>query len=332
MDIIIFFTIDDKFTKHCSATIASILANSAQSDKIFINVLSSDLSYQSKCNLDDLSKIKDFKLNFYNVDDELFKNYQTPSYINSSSSLYRYLIPTIAPQYDKILYLDSDVIVKGSLSELFRTDLDENYIAGVEDAHNIMAIKRLKLNSSIEEPYFNSGVLLINAKKWREDNLLDKLFEQTNKLNPKMLEQTDQDAINIVCKSKKTILHPKYNLLSCFNDKFLFTSYSKEEVDSALKSPIIVHYSGDKKPWHINTIPLNDFYYDYHKYLNLTNYSNRLLIIVLSLFNPKVKKAIKQLKYNCFLKTAFDLFILPIQIFRLFLNFTKFFQYYKKFK
>lgn len=331
-EIVIFFTIDNKFAKYCSVTIASILANSNSDENFIFGILSSDLSEKSKNNIRKLKKIKNFEIKFFNVDNSIFSAYDTPNYISSSASLYRYLIPNLSPEFDKVLYLDSDIIVKSSLFDLFNTDLKDTYIGGVEDFHWNMGNKRLKLNSNISEPYFNSGVLLINSKKWREENLFDKLIEQTKKLNPYMLEQTDQDAINIVCKNKKTVLDPKYNLLACFEDRRFFTSYSKKQMDEAITSPVIIHYSGPIKPWNRKCFPTNEFAYEYYKYLKFTPFYKKRYVFLLSLFNADTKKYLFKIKDNLFVQVCFNLIKLPIQIFYLFKSLFKFKKYYNKFK
>ena len=332
-DMNIFFTIDNRFAKHCAATIASILKNSTyDKDNLIINIISADLSEENKNKISSLSTIRTFQIHFFDIDDTIFKNYQMPAYISSNAALYRYLIPTILPSCDKALYLDSDIIVKGSLSPLFNTNLDNNYIAGVEDFHWNMAWKRIKLNSSIKEPYFNSGVLLINCKKWREDNIFEKLIEQTNNLNPKMLEQLDQDAINIVCENRKVLLHPKYNLLSCFTDCSYFTQYSKEEMQDAINSPVIIHYTGGIKPWIKKGFPLNQLSYEYHRYLQMTAYYDKSFETYVSIFNIDTKKSLKKLEKNGFLIFLWGIICLPLDIINLILSLAKFWWYKNKFK
>ncbi|MDR1826521.1 MAG: glycosyltransferase family 8 protein [Rickettsiales bacterium] len=310
----VFFTFNDRYTAHAAVAIASMLKNAADDDNISIHILSSDLSQENKNIIEGLGEIKRCAVEFINVDDGMFKKYKTPDYINSSASLYRYLIPNVRPKIDKALYLDCDIVVKGSLCELFDTDLKDNYIAGVEDFHWGMCFKRLKLNSSIAEPYFNSGVLLLNCKKMREDDIFEKLVAQTEKLNPKMLEQTDQDAINIVCAGKKLLLHPKYNLLSCYTDASHFTSYGEKEMKQAAENPVIIHYTTGIKPWIPGHFPLNEYAYEYHRYLRLTPFCGKKFRNMVSVMNPKVKKSLEKLRKNAFLKTVFDFFGMFVQI------------------
>jgi len=304
----IFFTFDNRYIQHAAVTIASILKNAATDDNISIHILSSDLSQENKNIIERLNSIKQFVIEFIHVNDETFKKYKTPDYISSSASLYRYLIPQVRLDIDKALYLDCDIVVRRSLRELFDTDLEERYIAGVEDFHWMMGNKRLKLNSSINEPYFNSGVLLLNCKKMREDNIFEKLITQSNKLNPKMLEQTDQDAINIVCAGEKVILHPKYNLLSCYTDPIYFTSYSEKEMTEAAENPVIIHYTTSIKPWIPENFPLNEYAYEYHRYLRLTPFCNDNFQNQVSVMNPKVKRSLEMLRGNIFARMFYDFF------------------------
>lgn len=125
--------------------------------------------------------------------DEMSPNKNTPYTQMSLARLF-------APQYvedDKVLYLDSDCVVLKSIDELFEIDLKDNLFAGV-----------IEPSKSSSEPYFNAGVLLLNLKQWREENITEKVM---NIINKKFLRYPDQDALNIIGNKRAIQLDCKYN-------------------------------------------------------------------------------------------------------------------------
>jgi lipopolysaccharide biosynthesis glycosyltransferase len=178
---------------------------------------------------------------------------------------------------EKILYLDCDTIVEGDLNELFNTNLEDNYVGGIIEFFNIILIKILHLNPCAN--CINSGVLLINLKKWREDNLEGKFLNEINKYidNPNL---NDQSLINKVLQCRIKILHPKYNYGPCkFRQRLYRFAYKLNKgkyysKDQIMESPIIIHFITNK-PWFENiTIPLkNRFLY----YKNISPFKNNSL-------------------------------------------------------
>ena len=125
---------------------------------------------------------------------------------------YRLFAGRIFPNVEKILYIDSDTLIRGDLSELFQTDI-KNYAMGAiqdmaprEDPNN----KNGKYVSEFAKkylengPYFNSGVLLINCKKMAKNH---ELFQNHHVIQ----KYPDQDLLNVALKGQIKPLHPKYN-------------------------------------------------------------------------------------------------------------------------
>lgn len=172
---------------------------------------------------------------------------------------YRLQLPELLKDVDKCIYLDVDTIVKKDLSLLFDIDLEDNYIAGVKAAGYYYPEDKKEKNREmlgIKEfnQYINSGVLSINLKKMRKDNLL----EYFNELLKKDFPSHDQDILNVACYDHIKILPPKYNAMTKYNvgDKEAYNTieslplcYSREEWNEACDSPIIIHYADRWKPW-----------------------------------------------------------------------------------
>jgi lipopolysaccharide biosynthesis glycosyltransferase len=152
-----------------------------------------------------------------------------------------------------------DLIVKRDLSEMFRINVDDNYIAGVRAAgyyqtQEQMDKKKVQLGIDAIDSYVNAGVLIMNLAKMRKDGL----EEQFEKAVENKWPSQDQDVLNAVCYGKIRIIHPKYNAMTKYelddddaytNIPYLKNVYSKKEWDFARKNPVIIHYCDKLKPW-----------------------------------------------------------------------------------
>jgi lipopolysaccharide biosynthesis glycosyltransferase len=163
------------------------------------------------------------------------------------ANYFRLFIPEKLP-FDRALYLDSDVIVNGSIRELYLTDLGDSYLAAVHEPH----FKRhVHLEMSADAPYFNSGVMVMNLEKWRRDHIKDRVVEFVRR-KPEAILFVDQCGSNAIVNGNWKAVHPRYNLQTAFLEENLsaFTDlYPLEEFEDAIRQPIIIHYTGSAKPW-----------------------------------------------------------------------------------
>ncbi|MFS9135260.1 glycosyltransferase [Streptococcus mitis] len=146
----------------------------------------------------------------------------------------RYFIPDFVKE-DKVLYLDSDLVVTGDLTPLFEFDLGENYLAAARSCFGVGV-------------GFNAGVLLINNKKWKSENIRQQLIELTEREHENVNEG-DQSILNMLFKDQVSFLEDKYNFqigfdygAAAFKHQFIF--------DIPLDPlPVILHYISQDKPW-----------------------------------------------------------------------------------
>ena len=108
-----------------------------------------------------------------------------------------------------------------------------------------------------EEPYFNSGVLMINLKKWDEENVSDKCIDAIHRNNNKLV-MDDQDALNGILYKKWGVLDPRWNVqLNWMENKNKTFKIEKLvhniEINKIMKNPAITHYNVKKKPWEMGT-------------------------------------------------------------------------------
>lgn len=168
----------------------------------------------------------------------------------TSSALIKFEISNIMKDFDKVLYLDGDILVRGDVTQLLELDIKRYYAAVVEDMDCVLDRKdnkRLK-----KEHYFNSGVLLLNCSRLRDDKLPQKMLEV--KQNRTDIHYMDQDVFNIIFNNNVMYLEPKFNFMCGYDfyplktiNKFFKTKYT--DVKSMNDDVLILHMAGRCKPW-----------------------------------------------------------------------------------
>lgn len=244
----------NEFIEHCATTIASIIFNIQ--DGYFINfyILSFDISDKKKKLLNNMAQLNKCSINFPALNEkdlDIFNDIFLPSHVTKMTYA-RVLIPNILPSVDKVIFIDSDTIVRTDISKLYNIDLFDNLFAMVEDANWINLSKRL-WGTETKSVYFNAGVMLINSKKLRESNYLD-IIKQKIALNFSKYKICDQDVINDSFKNHILRLDITWNFYhQIFRDRFhVYTPKNMEEYDSAVNDPSVVHFVGPEKPWFAN--------------------------------------------------------------------------------
>ncbi len=246
----IFYSCNDTFIRHLCTSIASILHNADKKDLLSFHILNNDISQENRNKILNLRKIKKCNIEFIDIDNELFKNCPLKKgfpYL-TIQSYYRFIIADIKHSLDKAIYLDCDTVVTSSLSDLWNIDLGDNYCGVVQDMNAVASHEdEERLNIDAE---FNAGVLLINVKKWKDENISQKLFESVKKLSDEnILLWMDQDGLNYTFDRQVVWINPKYNYQKCAVDNLYYTKYTDEEVKHAQDNVVIIHYNGGEKPW-----------------------------------------------------------------------------------
>ena len=263
----IFFAVDHNYVEHLCVTISSILVNSRDFDVFNFYIIDSGLLETDKKKIEELKKYKDFNIEYIKVNMEMFKNYPIKNSYLSLATYAKYLISDLKPEIDRCLYLDCDIVVQKPLIELYDTEFEDNYAVAVKDSFYPSDFAQ---KYGIKN-YFNAGVLLINAEKWRKDNISQKLFGATLKLgNIGDLEHEDQDVLNYVLNKKVKFVSTEWNC-QCFSFSFN-TAKTKQEFFDLVFSPAIIHYTGQAKPWIFSTLPAHPHASKYFEYKKLTSF------------------------------------------------------------
>jgi len=252
------FASDDNYAPYLGIAILSILKNAAKDDRFHFYILDNKISSQNKEKIASLPAQNPFEITWLSLNAKLFEKCNVKRNSWTLSIFGRYLIPELIKE-DKVLYLDCDVMVRGSLAELWKENIEGYYLAGVPD-YNVMWRGKLKerfKGELIPYEYVNSGVLLINNKKWREEKLFQTLLDYSIK-NAFLLQWPDQDAINYICRDHKKILPDRYNAMGyLWKTDLIPTIFDVEKIIKEREKVIIRHFH----PWKKNNFtPHRDQY------------------------------------------------------------------------
>ncbi len=266
MKINICFGINDAYSKYCAVTIASILYNSNKKDKYKIYILTDFISKENRKKLNALKKIRNFELKIITFD---MKFLERQKYLRVTlAAFYRYKIFDLIKE-DKVIYLDSDIIVRKDIAQLFKTDFEGNLIAGVEDVYAKAMKNSIELDESAT--YVNSGMLFFNLKQCKKENIRQKLFDFLK--TEKGKDWCDQNTLNYIFQNRIKLLDLKWNHMYTLNER---NEYDNPEYYNALRfDPSINHYASCYKPW--NTDFNCNLQYEYFKYAKLTLYYKEII-------------------------------------------------------
>lgn len=257
MQINVLYSTDSCYVQYAYASINSLLFNNANIDNIKIYLIEDNLADFEKENIQSLiCKYKNAEIKFIDINTIMNNSGIVKKDFFKLVGYSRLFIQDII-NVDKILYLDCDTIVANNLLELWNIDINDYLIAGVQDT--VLEYSKTIVGMDMNTRYINSGVLLINLKKWREENIKNKFLKMINDFNG-YVPLHDQGIVNGVCKGKIFYLNPKFNCMSQFYQfsekqiKKLYnikSFYSKKEICNAIQYPVIIHYIAKfyNRPW-----------------------------------------------------------------------------------
>lgn len=257
-EIPIFFAVDDNYTPFLVVSIRSLIENSSKNYSYSIKILYTSISEEHKLSIKSLEKenisIEFVDLNYYiaKIQDKLY----TRDYY-SKTTYFRLFIPDLYPQYDKALYLDSDIVILSDIANLYNIDVKNNLVAAAPDE----VIQNTKVFQDYAEKvvgvasyknYFNAGVLLMNLDELRKSNFQEKFLRLLETI--KFSVAQDQDYLNRLCKGRVTLVDGSWNKMPMFSSEEI----KGEKLD-------LIHYNLAYKPWHFEDITYKDYFWNYAK-------------------------------------------------------------------
>ena len=241
---------DNNYVMPCMITIASFLHNHRnESCDVFV------LTTSGGVNLENIKKIHRLGETFKQriVVKEIASD--IVSGLNESnrfpkSIYFRFLLPDILQDADRVLYLDCDILVRENILEFYNTDLEGYACAAIEDQRgdDITIHNRIFMFSR----YFNSGVLLMNLDYWRKHNVAQQLIDYLRQY-PERCWFPDQDALNAVLEGKVKFMDYRYNMQGEMLSHRCYLQLSAEKwkkLDEAIGNPAIIHFTDINKPWY----------------------------------------------------------------------------------
>ena len=276
----ILYASDDNYAEIAGISIVSLLENNKDIDNIKFFIFDNGLSLQNKNNLSSIVKNYSKEIIFIDIPDieKLVGIKLDPGFWAISIFARLFAASLLSEDVEKIIYLDCDTLIRSSLLPLWNENLNGNLIGGCEDGIPVLHKKSIFLKKT--DVYVNSGVLLIDLKAWR-DNEIETKFINFLRLFDGKLRYPDQDVINGVLKNHIKLVAPKYNSISYYfeyNPELLYYAnindyYSQTELNEAKESPVIVHFAGaGRKPWTNGNIHI--YQTEYTKYRNMTPWEN----------------------------------------------------------
>lgn len=273
------FSFNNEYSKYFSVALKSLIENSNNQMYYDVIVFSSDISSRNQRLLSGMIP-ENFSLRFFNVSDcvsTLLKdiNLLTMKYW-SVDMYYRIIIPLIMPDYQKVLYADSDIVFNNDISSIYNIAFEGKKLLAVSDSFNLVFCleaskeRNLYLKETLElgkqDLYFNSGVLLFNIQSFNAQEYLKKVKQAFCKIQKTYCP--DQDILNFIFKGQVKLINQRWNFqyhLSIFHKKDLpyIDKSCLAEYNKAFQTPIIIHYTSPVKPWNAPQEELAEVFWKY---------------------------------------------------------------------
>ena len=310
----IVFAFNNEYAKNFTVTLNSLVQNTDADTFYDIVILNMDITDKYKEILSQ-NLPQNISLRFFDISDVLFKYFKDFNFITGTywtkEIYYRILIPMIFTNYQKVLYLDSDIIVNQDIKKIFDISFDNNEIIAVKDSiSSVLHIDKNKdrlnhitniLKISEPERYFNSGLILFNLAKIDKQDYIDRLNKA--KQISKLLFP-DQDILNKIFEKRTKLIHESWNY--CCGTLIWHPSYlneikssTKEEFLEARQNPKIIHYTSPKKPW--NSVD-EEYFETFWKYARTSDIYEELIYQMCKVTTQNT--LIEEMKYiNLLMKT-----------------------------
>lgn len=164
-------------------------------------------------------------------------------------------------ELDRVLYLDPDMIINGSLGELYDMQMGTAFFAAASHIGSLLHFfNKLRLDMDEESPYINSGVMLMDLQRLREEQDTDDVFDYIESHRGKLL-LPDQDIISGLYGDRIIPLDPyRYNMTERLY-MLHRQSGGRMDLDYVRRTAAVIHYCGRNKPWRQNYIGRLDVFY-----------------------------------------------------------------------
>ena len=277
----IVFSSDNNYVYYLGVCIKSLICNTSTQYNYDIVILESNISDKNKNKILELKNKDNVSIRFCNVK-SITENYKffTKDYF-TIETYYRLFIPSIFSQYEKVLYLDCDLVILHDVAQLYNINIKDNLLAATWNISTIVQAqtnqiikgipwkdyleKELKLDNPIN--YFQAGVCLFNVALMIKENIQQKFLIRALSYNHPLV---DQDVLNNVCNNRVLFFEQQWNYHNNFSESSqninllnLVPELQRKSYITASKKPYIIHYAGFIKPWHNPGMEFHDIWWQY---------------------------------------------------------------------
>lgn len=260
------FATDNNYAPYCGVAISSLIDCASDATTYEIFVLHSKLKDIYIERLEQLSTdyiiVKCVDTSIYvekiNATDTNGSTYLT------ATSAYRVMISQMFSQFDKVLYLDCDIIIKFDVKELYEFDIENKLLGAALGYINEKITNKMfqyvteTLGISCDQ-YFNAGILLINISEWLKEDVSDKCLKLL--MSNQKYTFFDQDVLNLVCMGRVHYFPIEWNYETLYKTSNAIHTNKQRQNARQIENPKIIHYTSIRKPWADETVPFgNEFW------------------------------------------------------------------------
>lgn len=244
---------DDKYAPWCGIMLTSLF-ESNPGEKFVVFLLTAGFNKKNETEIQRLAQRYQADIRFVSINMELLGGLSIREGDTVSLATYfRLLAPRFLPQdVDKVIYLDCDIIIDGSIRPLWESDIEGYALGAVIDESFYKDELYERLDYPKQYFYVNAGVELFNLKYWRENRCVERCLDCVF-THQEILTLYDQDAINKVLHREIKHIHPTWNFQHGFLLSWQYGYYTgelKQQIDNCTHNPVIIHFDGRSKPWH----------------------------------------------------------------------------------
>lgn len=271
------FAADNNYVPILTCAIRSMLQNADSTRYYDVVVLNTNIGGAKQELLKSyFSSYKNARITFYNVW-RMIKDYKldTNNAHISVETYFRFLAQDILSAYDKVVYLDSDLVVNGNVAELFDVKMGNNLLAATLDIDylanlNVRGGDRMKYSLDVLDlknpyAYFQAGVMVFNTRELRRYHSVEEWLRIAS--NPIFI-YNDQDILNSECQGRVVYLPSEWNVThNIFGraDKLYPQAPNSvfDDYQAARYAPKIVHFAGAIKPWQNASCDMASYFWQY---------------------------------------------------------------------
>ncbi len=257
----IFFAVDDAYVPFLAVALQSLVEKSNIENNYEIRILYTNITEENRIKISKYKR-ENITIEFVDLNEylETIKDKLHTRDYYSKTTYYRLFIAELYPEYDKALYLDSDIVIKSDIANLYNIDIEDNLLGAVTD-EVIQSQKVFKdyvekvIGVAQSTNYFNAGVLVMNLKELRKTKFQEKFIYLLGTVKYALVQ--DEDYLNRICKGNVKLIDKTWNKMPIGGE-----TVKREDIN-------IIHYTLTSKPWHFDGILYEE---EFWEYANKTEY------------------------------------------------------------